>query len=242
MRNPKTVKEMFNIIDKIDSNIKEYKYFDKLIRNNEYEVTGVPIRFVLVPIRHLINLEPKVAKCYLKIDEEIIKQYSKILHEILDFNTPNCVRNRIFDAYPESGNIIFNKNSEISKRIHKFEEDLIEITHKYYPKAIYTLKDYKTSEKKGLLDIKLFYNCLVSLQTDFEEEFNVQNVPKKIDEFVDECKMALKSVRFKDSIKEINNYRLFTDEQSLYEWFEEDRTTKILLYTADGEKSKNCKF
>jgi hypothetical protein len=54
--------------------------------------------------------------------------------------------------------------------------------------------------------------------------------------------MALKSVRFKDSIKEINNYRLFTDEQSLYEWFEEDRTTKILLYTADGEKSKNCKF
>ena len=44
---------------------------------------------------------------------------------------------------------------------------------------------------------------------------------------------------FRDSYKQKNSFRLFTDEQSFIEWFKSDRSTKVLLET-DGIESKKC--
>jgi hypothetical protein len=337
VKNPKTVKEMFEIIDEIDETIKEYKYFEKKIHqegNNYFNqarnpagersaLHGVPIRFILVPIKHLIKdkeaKEFKVKKRYRKISDKIFEKYSKMLQNILDFNVTNCVRNLIFNAFPESGNIILNKHSKISKEIQNFENGLIKTTNKYYPEAIEALKQYKSKEKEKItedeinvpvheinlkiaitneyrpkaretlkqykikeitkenkkvqtggtdgkiyiqeegkdkteentkdviegkkqIDVPIHESKLGNLIEDFEKEFNIDGVKQKIDGFIEDCKKALNGVRFKDSIKEINNYRLFTDEDSLNEWYEEDRTTKILLYIVDSKKSENCKL
>ena len=51
-----------------------------------------------------------------------------MLNNIYDYDYVNCIRNRVFDEYPDSGKIIFNSKSLISMKIGKYEENLIQIS------------------------------------------------------------------------------------------------------------------
>jgi hypothetical protein len=128
--------------------------------NNVYglKVTGVPIRFALIPIKHFIDLENIIDKLYIKLKKQNIDKFSNILNHIRDYNIPNCIRNRVFDTYSDSGRIIFNIKSNISQEIRIYENTLIEITNKYLCEAGELLKNYKNKF------LNLFFNLKMSLK------------------------------------------------------------------------------
>jgi hypothetical protein len=221
----------------MDTKIKENK------DNNIYglKVTGVPIRFALIPIKHLIVLDNEIDKLYIKLKKQTIDKLSKILNHIRDFNIPNCIRSRVFETYSDSGMIIFNLKSKICEEIRIYENTLIEITDKYLCEAGELLKNYKNGEAKD--------DKISELVIKFENEFKITEVNLKIQEFADKCRTELNGIKFKDSI--INNtddkskikdgFQLFTDKDACNEWLNTDSTNKILLKT-DGKKSSECKY
>ena len=121
------IDEMLRFIENIDDEIEKHKNFDEI----NSKITGVPVRFVLVPVKNFIKsfknskinkLEGKEGEgislyTYVKIPDKILSEYSTMLNHILDFRQENCIRDRVFEGYRESGNIVFNKNSQISHLI-----------------------------------------------------------------------------------------------------------------------------
>jgi hypothetical protein len=126
------------------------------------KVTGVPIRFALIPIKHFIDLENIIDKLYIKLKKQNIDKFSKILNHIRDYNISNCIRNRVFDTYSDSGRIIFNIKSNISQEIRIYENTLIEITNKYLCEAGELLKNYKNEKLKKTKFLNLFLNLKMS--------------------------------------------------------------------------------
>jgi hypothetical protein len=205
------------------------------------KVTGVPIRFVLIPIKHLVDLDNEIDKLYIKLKKQTIDKLSKILNHIRDFNIPNCIRNRVFETYSDSGMIIFNLKSKICEEIRIYENTLIEITDKYLCEAGELLKNYKNGEAKD--------DKISELVIKFENKFKIAEVNLKIQEFADKCRTELNGIKFKDSIinktddesKIKDGFQLFTDKDACKEWLNTDSTNKILLKT-DGKKSSECKY
>jgi hypothetical protein len=207
----------------------------------DLKVTGVPIRFALIPIKHLIDLDNVIDKLYIKLKKQTIDQFSKILNHIRDYNIPNCIRNRVFETYSDSRTIIFNIKSKLCEEIKVYENALIEITNKYLCEAGELLKNYKNK--------KVEEDQISEFVLKFENEFKITHVDLKIQEFADNCKKELNGIKFEESIinktddesKIKDGYQLFTDEDACKEWLNTDRTNKILLKT-DGKKSSECNY
>jgi hypothetical protein len=113
-----------------------------------------------------------------------------MLKNILDFKAVNCIRDRVFEGYRESGNIIFNKNSKISKDIKEYEDELNKSTAEFYPIAVNGLKYYRSDKKEllvSLIDIlkdkkkKLKRNLVKN-----HEENLKKNLEKNHEEYLEE--------------------------------------------------------
>jgi hypothetical protein len=237
---------MLEVLEEVDVEIEKHILFEEI----NPKITGVPIRFVLVPLKHFIK-DYEVSPNFIKLSDDNLNDYAQMLNDILDFSIENCIRNRVFENYPESGNIIYNKNSIIAQEIKKYEFKLNRFTKNVFPKAVSCLKYYKNGTTAN------FNNLLNSLADKsvekvpensnkidlekiiqwFNKEFKKYKVEENIVKFIKKCRYQLDCVKFKDSEKHKNNYRLFTDEKSLIDWFKSDRSTKVLLKT-DGPLSK----
>jgi hypothetical protein len=184
------IDEMLRIIENIDSEIEKHKHFKEI---NE-EIAGVPIRFVLVPIKNFIE-DCKVVPKYGKLPDTVLNDYSTMLKNILDFKAENCIRDRVFEGYRESGNIIFNRNSKISKSIKEYEDELNKFTNKFYPIAVNGLKYYRSDNKellksliekslKSKYDEKILEKNLEKIISVFNSELDMENVQRLINELI----------------------------------------------------------
>ncbi len=206
-------------------------------------VTGVPIKFHLLPISRLID-NFKIQKLYIKLEDTVIQKYNNehvflyylnfypnsfidMLVNIHDYNYINCVRNRIIDENPDNGKIIFNQKSQISINIRNYEKSLIQITKKYFELFVKSYKLYKNGKKTN--------GDLLEIYDNFEKEFKITEIKNKIREFSNYCAYQLKAIQFLVLDKYINNYKLFTDELSLNEWYVSHDKPKILLKTAGND-------
>ena len=157
-----------------------------------------------------------------------------MLKNIYDYDYVNCIRNRVFDKYPDSGKIIFNSKSLISMKIGKYEENLIQISKKYFSLAVENLKDYK----KG----KTTEDNLIKIFNDFEKEFKITEIKERVDKFYEESKFQLDAIFLIVGEKQINNFQLFTDELSVNKWFDEGYTPSKILLKTDGIQSTKCNY
>jgi hypothetical protein len=139
MSNPTKINDIIEAFKTMDEDLNKHK------GNKEcgLKLKGVPIRFTLIPISSFIDLDNIIEKLYINLKKQTIDKFSKILNHIRDFNIPNCIRNRVFDTYSDSGTIIFNIKSKICEEIRVYENVLIEITNKYLCEAGELLKNYK---------------------------------------------------------------------------------------------------
>jgi hypothetical protein len=247
---------MLRLIENIDTLIENHKHFKEI---NE-KISGVPIRFILVPLKPFLKYSSQNIPNffeegrYAKLPDTILDEYSKMLKNILDFKAENCIRDLVYESYQDSGNIIFNKNSDISKEIKLYEDHLNEITKEFYPIAVNSLKSYKNDDKDNLtlstkdLDVVKItkdyknenQNQLQKIIDAFKEKLKQNgDIQKNVNNFKEKCKYQLEGIQFNDSDKHKDNYRLFSNEDDLIDWFDSDRSTKVLLKT-DGPRSRKC--
>jgi hypothetical protein len=150
-----------------------------------------------------------------------------MLSNIHDYNYIDCVRNRIIDENPDYGKIIFNEKSQILINIRNYEKSLIQITKKYFELFVESYKLYKSGIKTTADLLEIYDN--------FEKEFKITEIKNKIREFSNYCDYQLKGIEFLILDKNIKNYKLFTDESSLNEWYVSHDKPKILLKTAGND-------
>jgi hypothetical protein len=213
------------MIDSIESVMKKEKHFKHI---KEHEVIGVPIRFHLVPISDFLDFQ--IEALYVKLADETLARFTRMLTDIQDFRETNCIRIRVFEEYGPAGIIIFNNNSIISKNIVGYEKKLNEITKSNFPKAVDIFKKYKIHKATETELLKVIEN--------FRAEFNKSDVLEKINEFINECRKELSGAHIGvDSKDHEDDFILFTDELSLNEWFNPEKIPKILLKT-NGESPK----
>jgi hypothetical protein len=247
---------MLRVIENIDTLIENHKHFKEI---NE-KITGVPIRFILVPLKPFLKYNPQNITTffeegrYAKLPDTILDEYSKMLKNILDFKAENCIRDLVYESYRDSGNIIFNKNSDISKEIKLYEDHLNEITKEFYPIAVNSLKSYKNDDRENLIlstkDLNVNNTTkdyknenqkeLQKIIDAFKEKLKQNgDIQRNVNNFKEKCKYQLEGIKFNDSEKQKDKYRLFSDEDDLIDWFDSDRSTKVLLKT-DGPRSRKC--
>ena len=157
-----------------------------------------------------------------------------MLKNIHDYNYNDCVRNRIFDENPDFGKIIFNEKSQILINIRNYEKSLIQITKKYFELFVENYKLYKYGTKKKATLLEIYDN--------FEKEFKIKEIENKIKEFSKVFNDQLNLIHFKSYNKCMKNYKLFTDESSLNEWYASHDKPKILFKTAGNDAYPSNSF
>ena len=218
MKNPKSVEEMLTTIDNIETvlNAKPYS-----VRVKDNKILGVPVRYFLVPISNYLDLQ--IEKLYLKLEEETLEKFSSMLSHIHNFSRIHCISRRVFDQYNLANKFIFNKKSEITVDIYKYEKEIIDITKIFFPKAVNTLKDYKIHKCDELQ--------LLSLISEFEEKFNIVSIENKIDFFIETCEKELTGIRYDDGKDNESDYDIFVEKFSLDRWLSSEKDPIILLKT-----------
>jgi hypothetical protein len=157
-----------------------------------------------------------------------------MLKNIHDYNYIDCVRNRIIDENPDYGKIIFNEKSQILINIRNYEKSLIQITKKYFELFVESYKLYKSGIKTTADLLEIYDN--------FEKEFKITEIKNKIREFSNDFNDQLNLIRFKSYNKCIKNYKLFTDESSLNEWYVSHDKPKIILKTVGNDAYSSNSF
>jgi hypothetical protein len=98
-KNPQNTKELNKIIEEMDAEINHHQHFAEIFKGGS--ITGVPVRFALIPIKQFLDI--KIEKFYSKLKDVTIVKFTEMLQEIQDFKR------------------IFSKGSENIKRIQDWK-------------------------------------------------------------------------------------------------------------------------
>jgi hypothetical protein len=175
---PKTVEEMFKMFEKIDSIVEEQKHF----RESGDQIIGVPIRFVLVPIKQFLDVN--IEKLYLKLSDKVLKDFNEMLVKVQDIQVSGYIMRKVFNNNTALSILLNDLQSNLSLAIKQYESDLRNIGIKYFEESIKALKLYKIR--------KVSVENLLDLLNEFESECNTSKELEKIAEFVKQGEGILK--------------------------------------------------
>jgi hypothetical protein len=167
---PKTVEEMFKMIESVDAIVEKQKHFP----GSGDKVVGVPIRFVLVPIKKFFDV--KIEKLYLKLSDKVLNNFNEMLVKVQDIQVSGYIMRKVLNDNKSLSTLLNDSQSKLSLSINQYEKDLRNIGIKFFEESIKTLKLYK--------DRKASVENLLEIQNRFEIECNSSNELEKIAEFV----------------------------------------------------------
>jgi hypothetical protein len=167
---PKTIEEMFKMIENIGLQVDEHKHFP----NNGDKVVGVPIRFILVPIKQYFKV--KIERKYLKISEQICRDFNEMLVKVQEIQVPSYISRKILESNSNLALILDDPQSKLSNEIIEFEKNLHEIGRRYFEESVEIFKQYKTGQ--------LSIDKLIDIRDRFEKECNTSEIFEKVLEFI----------------------------------------------------------
>ncbi|CAG8591632.1 2234_t:CDS:1, partial [Ambispora gerdemannii] len=215
---PSTISQMFDLIEKVDTQVSKeqhFKFFDP-------NITGVPLRFVLVPITQFLDI--KVEKLYKQLNDNTFSNFRTMLVTLEDFRTPEYVKSYVLENENRLQVILLDPQSKLSKEISAYEEKLKTTANHYFERAYETLKKYKLAESNS--------EQLLQIVHDFDEcEFSAMNVYSNIETFVSTGKRELIDVHESDAIFMKAKISFFPSLDALNRWMDTESNIKILLYT-----------
>jgi hypothetical protein len=162
---------MFEVIERAESNIDQQEFHPVC----GTKVVGVPIRFVLVPIRQLL-VEIIVEKLYMRLPKNVLTGYYEMLVFIQNFQASSFIIKNLLKCNSSFQIILNNPNSEILKNIDEYEKDLNKICSKLFEKSNEALKNYKMK--------KVTAEDLVQVEKHFQIVCNPSGIFEKIEEFI----------------------------------------------------------
>ncbi|CAG8480116.1 24027_t:CDS:2 [Dentiscutata erythropus] len=216
---PTTINQMFNLIENVEETCISGEQHFKFVG---LDITGVPIRFMLVPITQYIEMN--VEKLYKQLQENIFENFRGMLMALKDFQSYEYIRDRVLKIEYRLHRILSDPQSMLSMRILEYQEELRKNTKIYFERACNTLKNYKNakSNSEELLDIIHEYNS---------GNFNILKVYEKVESFVEYGKHELNGIHEKDATIMEVDINFFTSYNVLNEWLGSGTNIKILLRT-----------
>ncbi len=169
---PKSIDEMFKMIENIGSKVDEHKHFP----NCSDKVVGVPIRFILVPIEQFFKIE--IERKFLKLSQQTFRDFEDLLIRVQDIQSDSFISRKILENNSALSLILDDTLSKISNGVVEFEKKLSEIGRRYFEESIDAFKQYKN----GLLS----FDKLIDIRDRFEKECDTSEIFEKVLEFVNE--------------------------------------------------------
>ncbi|CAG8563982.1 10873_t:CDS:2 [Ambispora gerdemannii] len=215
---PSTINQMFELIEKVDTQVSKEQHFKFL----DPDITGVPHRFVLVPITQFLDI--KVEKLYKQLNDNTISNFRTMLVTLEDFRTPEYVKRYVLENENRLQVILSDPQSKLSKEILAYEKELKTTSNHYFERAYETLQTYKLAESNS--------EQLLQIVHDFDKcEYSAMNVYSNIETFVSMGKRELIDVRENDAIIMKAKISFFPSLDVLDRWIYPESNIKILLYT-----------
>lgn len=169
---PKTVKEMFQMIESIDAVVEKQKHFPE----SGDHIIGVPIRFVLVPIKQFLDV--KIEKSYLKLSEKVLNDFNEMLIKVQDIQIPGYILKKVLKANRYLSILINDSQSKLTQNIKEYESYLKNTGIKFFEDSTKAIKHYKL-KNSGVEDLLEILNRF-GIELDSSEEL------KKIAQFVEQ--------------------------------------------------------
>jgi hypothetical protein len=169
---PKTVEEMFKMIEGVDDVVEKQKHFP----GSGDKVVGVLIRFVLVPIKQFLDV--KIEKLYLKLSDKVLKDFNEMLVKVQDIQVSGYIMRKVLNYNTSLSILINDSQSNLSLAINQYENYLRKIGIKYFEESIKALKLYKVQKSS--------VENLLEILNKFEIECNSSKELEKIAQFVEQ--------------------------------------------------------
>jgi hypothetical protein len=172
-----SINEMFKKIEEIDSLVEKQKNFPKL----GDKVIGLPIRFILKPIKQFIDVN--IDKLYFKMSEIVLMKFNEFLVTIQDIQKPGYIIDRVIKSCRSLIKVIIKDRSPLNQEILEYEKALKEIGVKYFQMAVHELKKYKLNQSS--------VENLLKLNTKFDEECSASIILEKVSKFIEQGECML---------------------------------------------------
>jgi hypothetical protein len=169
---PKSIEQMFQMIESISTIVRDEKHYPKLGE----KVVGVPIRFLLVPIKQFLKFD--VEKLYIKMTEKVMQDFNEMLVKIHDYQVPDYISRLVLNQIPELLIILNDEQSVLSSEIRKYEKGLRDVCVDYFEKSINAFKQYKVGKTR--------VEALLEIRNQFESKCNSTEIHEKIIGFAEE--------------------------------------------------------
>ncbi len=151
---PTTFEDMFIVIENIKDVIREHVHY-KFVSD---EIRGVPISFELVPIEQFLDI--KIEKLYQRLKDDVIDDYQSILIDIMNYRTPNWLKNQILQNDSRLIRILSDERSPLTAEITKFESSLKKKAEKQSGITKTALQQYKNGEVDTIQLMKVMIEFL----------------------------------------------------------------------------------
>ncbi|CAG8583093.1 17266_t:CDS:2, partial [Cetraspora pellucida] len=192
---PTTINQMFNLIENIDACVQKEQYY-KFIGP---DITGVPIRFNLVPISQFLDI--KVEKLYKQLKDSILENFRTMLIALKDYQSHEYIKRCVLRTEYRLQRILYDSQSKLSKDITEYQNDLKKTTSHYFEQTYEALKKYKVGNCS--------YEDLFQIMRDYDEsDFCIVKVYAKIEKFVSDGRNELNVVHEKDAALMNNLFKI----------------------------------
>ncbi len=150
---PTTFEDMFKVIENIKDVIGEHVHY-KFVSD---QIRGVPISFELVPIDQFLDI--KIEKLYKRLQDEVIDDYQSILIDIMNYRTPNWLKNQILQNDSKLIRILSDERSPLTAKITAEESRLKKKAEKFSGITKTALQKYKNGEIDTikLMEVRIEY-------------------------------------------------------------------------------------
>ncbi|CAN0210923.1 unnamed protein product [Lampetra planeri] len=223
-RQPSTVKEMFELVENIDASVADEQHY----KFSDANITGVPIRWVLVPIAQFLDVD--VEKLYVQINDTLLCDFRAMLISLQDSRHPDCIKRRVLEKEHRLQRILSDSSSPLSQDISQYEKELNKNVESFFICACNALKDYK----QAVITCTELHKIIEEYEM---SHFSAVDIYTKVDKFVMNGKHELDGIHEKDATQMEAEICIFTNRELLNEWMNTESNIKLLLQTKGGPAS-----
>lgn len=243
-KSPTTCAEMFKQVEELDTLVNQERHFPELDKKDPdnpdfvMRVVGVPVRFKLVPISHILA-DHDVDPIYKLLDQDILDSFQTMVFNLRDFSSLEHVKMLLAEMEPKIIPILMDDFNPLTVEIRAYSTAKADLAVELKREAAKIYIEYKVSNGDT--------TDLTEMVKRYDSEFRPWEVVNDILQFKEDAKKQLAGIRASDVegiVDEDGNpsIRFFSNATDLADWYNTERTIKILLKTDFKETSPTGVF
>ncbi|OXA58772.1 uncharacterized protein LOC118434886 [Folsomia candida] len=218
---PQDVKTMFEIIESFNTTVSN-TFHPTFQKDKMYN--GIPIRFLLLPISHFV--EVKLEMLYLKIKDDLTDSLEHMFVTLKDITSPNFIRKQLLYKVPALKRLLQDVENKLNREVRAKENQLLVEGKQFFKVATECLQSYKIHKKSA--------QDLITLGNEFSEKFGATIIQEILQNFIIEGNAELCGAANPTRECQIQIHTSLAAQQN---WFQTKSLPVKLLFSS----SRNCK-